>query len=77
MHKVASGRDKYCQPKKHVEKPKITTLPLDKRTDEPELADEITDPNTRIRYKRGKLLGKVKLYFSHYPNFNYTWVLYL
>lgn len=58
MHKVATGRDKYCPPKKHAEKPKITSLPLDKRADEPEVALEIIDPNTRIRYKRGKLLGK-------------------
>ena len=51
-------REKYGRTKKN-DIPKITTLPPDKITPAPDLADEICDPNSRKRYRRGKFLGKV------------------
>lgn len=66
MHRVrdqavkSSGREKYGTAAKKLEKPKITTLPPDKMPKEdPELASEIVDGTTGIRYKKGRFLGKV------------------
>jgi len=59
MHKARdqAGREKYGS--KKLEKPKITTLPPDKvPKEDPELADEILDKTTGIKYKRGRFLGK-------------------
>jgi len=59
MHKARdqTGREKYGS--KKLEKPKITTLPPDKiPKEDPELADEILDKTTGIKYKRGRFLGK-------------------
>ena len=56
MQKIS--KEKYCRGK-HNEKPKITTCPIDKMTPAPELADEIVNPDSQVRYKRGKFLGKV------------------
>lgn len=56
MHKITS-KDRY-NGKKMNDKPKITTLPPDKVTPAPELSDEVIDPETKARYRRGKLLGK-------------------
>lgn len=59
-----SGREKYGTSKK-LEKPKITTLPPDKMPKEdPELAIDITDSTTGIRYKRGRFLGKVTIFIA-------------
>ncbi|XP_047124444.1 serine/threonine-protein kinase PLK1 [Hydra vulgaris] len=55
MNKI-SNTEKYRQ--KMAEKPKITTLPVDKITPAPELAEEIVNPDTGVVYIRGKFLGK-------------------
>ena len=38
---------------------KVSSLPDGVAKTDPELALELTDPNTKILYKRGKFLGKV------------------
>lgn len=50
-------REKYGRPKA-TDKPKITTLPPEKMTPAPDLAEEICDPDSKKRYRRGKFLGK-------------------
>jgi len=44
--------------KQKLDKPKITTLAPEIMKAAPELADEIIDPEKRVKYKRGKFLGK-------------------
>lgn len=61
MHKVSS-KDRYGRQQKALDKPKITTLPPDKVTPAPDLADVIIDPETNINYKRGRFLGKVNFF---------------
>ena len=53
-------KDKYGR--NATDKPKITTLPPEKMTPAPDLAEEICDPENKKRYKRGKFLGKVIYY---------------
>ena len=60
----SATREKYGRTKNN-DKPKITTLPPDKITPAPDLADEISDPDSKKRYRRGKFLGKVNTILSY------------
>ena len=64
MHKARAQAEREKYASKKLEKPKITTLPPDKvPKEDPELADEILDKTTGIKYKRGRFLGKVYFFY--------------
>ena len=66
---AVKGREGKYGTSKKLEKPKITTLPPDKMPKEdPELAIDITDGTTGIKYKRGRFLGKVTIIIAFHVN---------